>query len=274
MIPFSAAFSRAVHFGHLAAVHLPDSKEPVPEDVLSRLDDLEREHALGLNGYRQVDWVGGRLALREALVAMDRRAPPLLVDEWGAPTLPQGLSASVSHKRTLAVALLARSRFGRLGVDLEDLGPERMGIAERVLLPEEHEAVMALPEHRRWTGLVLRFSMKEAIYKALHPYVHRYVGFDEALVRPDIDCTAQVELRLKQGEGPFRIEARYLWLGGRILTMVRARPPRRPRRGKKPRQGQQHAEPQERRAVAEQPRPAGDEPVGVPLPAGHGVLGD
>lgn len=253
MIPFRAAFSKAVHFGHLAAFHLPDSKEPVPEDVLSLLEGPEREHALSLNGYRQVDWVGGRLALRGALNAMDRRSPPLLVDAWGAPELPRGISGSISHKRTLAVALTARSKHGRLGLDLEDLAPERMAIAERVLLPEELSAVMSLPEYRRWTALVLRFSMKEAVYKALHPYVHRYVGFDEALIRPDIDCTASVELRLKQGEGPFRVEGRYLWLPGRILTMVRIRPARRNRRRQNPEQEQKQAPPQERRAVADEP---------------------
>lgn len=273
MNPFTPAFAKAVHFGHLAAVHLPDSKEPVPEDVLSRLDDLEREHARSLNGYRQVDWVGGRLALRGALNAMDRRTPPLLVNGHGAPMLPQGLSGSVSHKRTLAVGLVARSRFGRLGVDLEDLAPERMGIAERVLLPEELAAIQALPEHRRWTGLVLRFSMKEAIYKALHPYVERYVGFHEALVRPDIDCTAQVELRLEQGEGPFRVEARYLWLAGRILTMVRIRPPRRDR--KKSKQRKHRAPAEERRAVGETPGGSGDQAVRGGLGPSHNeVLGD
>ncbi len=258
MIPYSAAFSKAVHFGHLAAIHIPDSKEPVPEDVLNRLDESERQHARSLNGYRQVDWVGGRLAMRGALDDMDRRTPPILADDWGAPVLPRGLSGSLSHKRTLAVALVARSRHGRLGLDLEDLAPARMGIAERVLLPEELDAVMALPEHRRWTALVLRFSMKEAVYKALHPYVHRYVGFDEALVRPDVDCTAAVELRLREDEGSFRVEARYAWLPGRIITMVRIRPPRRPRH---PNHGE-GSEGEQKRTPAEQGRPVLDQAPG------------
>ncbi len=239
MNPFSTAFVQAVHLGHIVAVHLPDSRDPVPEDVLERLSPPEREHAQGLGGYRQVDWVGGRLALRQALDAMDQTSPALLVDDHGAPVLPPGVAGSVSHKRTMAVALAARHHHGSLGVDLEDLLPARPRIAERVLLPEEIEQLEGLPEDRLWTSIALRFSFKEAIYKALHPFVHRYVDFQEALVVPDLDLTARVELRLRNNEGPFDIEARYLWLDGRVLTMVRITDPnhRRPRSRKRRRRG-------------------------------------
>ncbi len=239
MNPYSTAFTQAVHLGHLVAVHLPDSKEPVPEDVLERLPPAEREHALSLGGYRQVDWVGGRLALRQALGEMDQSPAHLLVDSHGAPVMPLGVAGSVSHKRTMAVALAARQNHGSLGVDLEDLKPARPRIAERVLLPEELERLQGLPEDRLWTSIALRFSFKEAIYKALHPFVHRYVDFQEALVEPDLDLTARVELRLRNKEGPFDIEARYLWLDGRVLTMVRITDPsaERPRLRRRRRRG-------------------------------------
>ena len=222
MKPFSTAFQKAVHFGLLTGVHLPDSKEPVPDDVLTRLAPSVQNHARGLGGFRQVDFVGGRLALQANLRGLNRSAacPP---DERGGIVLPHGVSGSISHKRTLAVALTARANHGGLGVDLEDLLPRREGIAERVLLPEEVEAVRALPEERQWVATVLRFSFKEAIYKALNPLVQRYIGFEEALVEPDTDQTARIELRLTKGEGPFRLEGRYLWLKGRVVTMVRVR---------------------------------------------------
>ena len=73
-------------------------------------------------------------------------------------------------------------------------------------------------------GVLLRFSIKEAIYKAVYPYVRRYVDFSEAHVTPDPDGQAEVTLRLSQGEGPFRVEARYYWLDGRVLSTVRIRP--------------------------------------------------
>ena len=38
--------------------------------------------------------------------------------------------------------------------------------------------------------VLLRFSLKEAIYKAAHPILQQYVGFQEAEVTPHSDGTA------------------------------------------------------------------------------------
>ena len=222
--PFGTAFTDALSFGVLTAVHLPDSKDPVPQGILDQLPPQERDHAITLGGYRQVDFVGGRLALHRAIRSMGRKAGAVLAGPRGEPILPDGVAASISHKRTLAVALAARAGHGSLGVDLEDQGPPRMIVAPKVLTPEELRAVNDLPDERRWMGVLLRFSIKEAIYKAVYPYVRRYVDFSEAHVTPDPDGQAEVTLRLSQGEGPFRVEARYYWLDGRVLSTVRIRP--------------------------------------------------
>ena len=92
-----------------------------------------------------------------------------------------------------------------------------------MLRPEEIEDVEALPESRRWTAILLRFSLKEALYKALFPRVGRYVGFDEARVRPGLDGLAQVDLFLKDLEGPFQVEARYHWIENHLLAAIRLR---------------------------------------------------
>lgn len=225
MTPYATAFTRAVHFGLLTGVHLPREKAPVPDRVLQRLHDDESKHARDLAGFRQIDWVGGRLALRSAMRGIGRGREAVLADEHGAPTAPADVSASISHKRGLAVAIAARARHGRIGIDLEDLSPPRPGIADRVLRPEELEAVASLPPENQWTEVVLRFSFKEAIYKALNPELRRYIGFYEAQVTPDLDMTADIQLFLDGREGPFHLEGRYLWLDGRVLTMVRVRPP-------------------------------------------------
>jgi phosphopantetheine--protein transferase-like protein len=120
--------------------------------------------------------------------------------------------------------MVARSADGTLGVDLEDYLPERSSIAARVLTEAERTTVAQLPAAQRWIGILVRFSIKEAIYKALDPYVQRYVGFEEAEVHPDLQGLAAVELRLQEREGPYRVDARYCWLRGKILTSVRIRP--------------------------------------------------
>ncbi|MFT5586016.1 MAG: phosphopantetheine--protein transferase-like protein, partial [Cognaticolwellia sp.] len=140
-------------------------------------------------------------------------------------------------KRTLAVALVARSRHGQLGVDLEDLSPERMGVASKVLRPEELKELKELPPERQWTSLLLRFSLKEAVYKVLNPHLRRYIDFQEARIHLDLDLTASVDLHLKdqeaqkgleetgdQEEHSFSLDGRYQWMDGRVLTMIRMRP--------------------------------------------------
>ncbi len=221
MASYTFAFHHATPHGVLSAVTLPDGPDPVPEAVLARLHPVEAEHARTLRMYRQVQFVGGRLALRAAFEQLGAPYAPVLTDDRGQPIFPDGIVGSISHKRDLAIAMVARDGNGTLGVDLEDYAPPRLGIIERVLVAEEIADVSALPEARRWIALVLRFSIKEAVYKALHPYVRRYVDFHEAVVWPDLHGWARVDLRLRDGEGPFHVEARYEWLHGRIITSVR-----------------------------------------------------
>lgn len=233
MIPFSVAFAHATPHGVVTAVNIPDAPDPVPDGVLATLPPNEAEFARSLRGYRQVQFVGGRIALRESCAALGIRPGAILADDRGAPLLPGGLAGSVSHKATLAVGMAARPGRGTLGVDLEDYGPSRLGIASRVLTADELQAIAALPDQRRWIAVLQRFSIKEAIYKALDPYVKRYVGFHEAVVTPDLHGAASIELRLapppgaggvvRAAEGPFEVDARYEWLWGRLLTSVRIR---------------------------------------------------
>lgn len=45
----------------------------------------------------------------------------------------------------------------------------------------------------------MRFSLKEAFYKAIHPLICQYVGFQEAEVTPHSDGSASVRWNLKSG---------------------------------------------------------------------------
>lgn len=221
---FDVAFHHATPHGVVTAVHLPDSPDPVPEEILARLPAAEAAHARTLGGFRQPSFVGGRLALRRAAEQLGQPiVGPILPDGRGTPLLPTGLAGSISHKRTLAVGMVSSAAHGSLGVDLEDYGPPRPSIAPSVLRPEELAVVEALPEPRRWIAVLVRFSIKESVYKAVDPFVRRYVGFHEASVEPDLQGGAQVTLHLANGEGPFVVDARYEWLHGRLLTSVRLR---------------------------------------------------
>jgi enterobactin synthetase component D len=221
--PFSVVFQEAVPHGILVGISLPDAPLEPPRSVIERLHPKEREVASEIRGYRLVSWVGGRLAAREALDVFQRGDDPLLSDARGAPIGPRGLSVSLSHKRTLAVALVARSELGSVGIDLEELAPARLSIQDRVLTESERKEMHALPPERQWMALLLRFTVKEAIYKALAPGLERYVGFEEAEVTPAVDGTAEVTMKLQGDAPPVAVEARYSWFDHHVLATVRAR---------------------------------------------------
>jgi 4'-phosphopantetheinyl transferase EntD len=244
--PYQTAFCVALPHGLVAGVYLPGADPesaspmpaPVPESVLDTLHPEERAHAATLRGFRQVEFVGGRLALAQAIPEIGMRPEPVLSDPHGAPALPPGVVGSVAHKRDLAVAAVARGfgphrpddvEAGRaaplgIGIDLEDTDRPRAGVAERVLRPEELAAVHELPEARRWVDTVIRFAVKEAVYKALHPFLRRYIGFGEVAVWPTPDGVDRVEPFLADPGGDFVFEARHYWIEHRVLATVRVRP--------------------------------------------------
>jgi len=67
-------------------------------------------------------------------------------------------------------------------------------------------------------GVTLRFAIKEAIYKAIDPYVRRYVGFTEVELELAGDAVA-VTTAL-----PFAIEATWREHAGHWLATARATP--------------------------------------------------
>jgi enterobactin synthetase component D len=138
--------------------------------ALARLAPAERDRAAELGPIRRLDFIAGRTALHLALGS----DAPILSDDRGAPALPPGWVGSVSHKHGRAAALVAPAGAGQLGVDLELAAPPRVDISRRVMTARE---LAELTDGGR--GVTLRFAIKEAIYKAIDPYVRRYVGFTE-----------------------------------------------------------------------------------------------
>jgi 4'-phosphopantetheinyl transferase EntD len=224
-VAFERRFLLDLPFGTCVGVSLP---EDGAFDLPTELHPVETAFARALPEARRAGWVGGRVALRAALAAVAVEAPePMLSTPRGAPILPLGAVGSVSHKRTIAVALCARESRPRatLGIDVEDLRPLRVDVASRVLTPEE-QAAMPGEGAPRDAAVLLHFSAKEAIYKALDPWVHRFVGFQEAFVARGPNGALTARLALERREGPFSVElhdARFASEAGLILIAARVR---------------------------------------------------
>jgi phosphopantetheine--protein transferase-like protein len=118
-----------------------------------------------------------------ALGAGDAEAArPILQTPRGGAGAPPGFVASVSHKREIAVAIAARAEptpRTTIGIDVEIPRSLRIDIAPRVLTPVERAEIAGLDQVARDAEVLLRFAAKEAIYKALDPWVRRLVSFQE-----------------------------------------------------------------------------------------------
>ena len=193
---------------------------PVSDTILA---DEEKAYAAGLAERRRRTWIGGRVALRLALAREGIAHGPLLATPRGAPLLPDGVAGSVSHKDHVAVALVARGHEWTVGVDVEIDAPRRYDVARHVLTDDE-QAELTLDDHEALQrAVLLRFSAKESIYKAIDPFVRRYVDFKEAYVRPRDDGSACAELRMRPEEGRFEVDVRWLARDGLFLTTARIR---------------------------------------------------
>jgi enterobactin synthetase component D len=219
-VDFAIAFQTVLPHGLCVGVTLPGGASG-PGDVVG-LDPAEQRHAATLGQHRRTTWIAGRLALRAALAGLGVDAAAILADERGAPVLPRGVVGSISHKRDLAVAMVAIDTGFTLGVDIERCAPSPYDIGRRVLARDEQGELAELDELERGLGVMLRFSLKEAIYKAIDPVLRRHVGFGEVMVTPRDDGTAEVRHCL---ERPFEIHGWWTIRDQHFLTSARARLP-------------------------------------------------
>ena len=222
MNAFSTAFTRGLPHGVIAGVHLPESTDDIPNSVIHRLHPEERAYAETLGGHRKVQWIGGRLAARVAARSLGKDIGPILTSSRGAPTAPKSLALSISHKDNLATAIVSKRAHGSLGLDFEVLGRDRRHIAEKILCPEEMQHVRVLPEEHQWGAILVRFALKEAIYKCLAPRLKRYIAFEEACIKDFQNGHATLQLHLKTGDGPKSIEGLYEWMPEGLIATVRA----------------------------------------------------
>mmetsp|Transcript_15134 Transcript_15134/g.15261 ORF Transcript_15134/g.15261 Transcript_15134/m.15261 type:complete len:312 (+) Transcript_15134:352-1287(+) len=164
----------------------------------------------GNNKSRWNKFLGGRVALRRALRSINRgHAASILTDHFGAPTLPSQVVGSISHKDDLAAGIARVDDSGHLGIDLEHMYNKAAAtLWRRILTPDEQSRVGSLslspslsPSYITMEEeTLLRFSFKEAVYKAIHPYLKRSIDFREVEVEPTNNGSANINFKLKTGE--------------------------------------------------------------------------
>jgi len=211
-------------------------------DEISFLVTQNQNIAQGKNSLttNQISFLVGRIAMRTAIHHLEQKKddsslrmsttkinklPPILKEkDTGRPLVPNDFIGSISHKDDIGVALISTKSDDdmMIGVDIEKTyksSKRKTNIAKRVLTPNEiqyisdsllnsegsNDDTATTIEAQESDQVLLRFSFKESLYKAIHPFVKRYVGFREAEITPYSNGTAVVKYFLKDDEKGTRI---------------------------------------------------------------------
>ena len=248
--PFATAFELPVADGLCIGLRLPSSDD-ADGDValpLSELHDLEVDRLATMKLARKITFAGGRVAMRRALSTLCADGAvgcPVLPDEVGAPTLPPGTLGSISHTHGLVAAIVCVDSEGieyaatppregvaapplrAVGVDVESatrvVSPRA---AMRCLHADERATLDAAPSGLASAAgeLLLRVSLKEALYKALHPLLRETIRWHSVQVHPAPAgaCTVLTDELERQIGARLEAEASWQLCDGYLVTMARA----------------------------------------------------
>ena len=139
---------------------------------------------------RKADHLAGRIAAAHAL--SDHAVPG--IGPSGEPLWPDGISGSITHSGTRAMAVITQHP-ALIGIDCETILPENEALEIKDgIIDAQEEAVLSRSGYPFALALTLVFSAKESLFKALFPRVQAYMGFDSAWVTKLDDKTLTLAL--------------------------------------------------------------------------------
>lgn len=160
-------------------------------------DERQRAERLLIDAKRS-QFVAGRVALRHILARyVLEPAAELSFDyaEHGKPSLTGASAPAFNLSHSYQLALVAVSRSGRVGVDVEHHRSARQleRIAARFFAPVEHQVLIAIPEGERLAAFYRTWTRKEAYLKAwatgLSFASNRFAVLDGPDGRPALNST-------------------------------------------------------------------------------------
>ncbi|WP_374157230.1 4'-phosphopantetheinyl transferase [Mycobacterium sp. G7A2] len=135
---------------------------------------------------RRNEFITVRYCARQALVDLGADPVPILKGEKGEPCWPDGIVGSLTHCEGFRGAAVGRREEVRsVGIDAEPHDVLPNGVLDAISLPVERHALAALPDDVHWDRVL--FCAKEATYKAWYPLTRRWLGFEDAHIRFDVD---------------------------------------------------------------------------------------
>lgn len=169
----------------------------LPEIILGSISHKE-EYAVGLAQFSSSTWNGPNRVFDSGVETLDASTV-----QWReeCPILEENDTTDLDDGDSMSCSPIA-SAVGGIGIDLERIDDKRgKRIGRKVLTANEQKELGGLEAIGISSAeeVILRFSLKESVYKAMHPILCQYVGFQEAEVTPRSDGTAKVTLNLTNG---------------------------------------------------------------------------
>ena len=150
-----------------------------PRSILQRVPAIERHCLDRVGPARRCSFIAGRIALRAALTWVGKSSDGIGISRLGAPQVPKGFVGSVSHSTGVAVAIAARDFGYRVGIDIERLDRWRPYLMARTLGEAEHLDCWSMPVGLRVPETAIRFSIKEAAFKAASSLTSAALAYED-----------------------------------------------------------------------------------------------
>ncbi|WIY23443.1 4'-phosphopantetheinyl transferase family protein [Parasedimentitalea psychrophila] len=175
---------------------------------------------------RQREFAAGRAAAHAAMADLGHRPQAIVIGKNRAPLWPEGLTGSITHSRSCAIAIVARNRdVLALGIDVEEDRPLADKLLPAICSDAEQEWLMAQANPGQLAKLI--FSAKEAAYKCQYSVSQRYFGFDGLELALDL-AQGGFQARFTADQLPFVrgdvIDGRFAIGAGVIVTLAELRP--------------------------------------------------
>jgi len=132
---------------------------------------------------RQGEFLAGRILACAALERLPHPRASIAIGEWGSPLWPKGITGSISHSNGKCVCLVVCDAARLVGIDIEKVptAASLKAILQEALNAEERDRILQQTTMDAAVLATLTFSAKETIFKALHPVVLQFFGFDAAI---------------------------------------------------------------------------------------------
>ena len=168
---------------------------------------------------RKAEHLAGRIAAAHALP--EHTVPG--IGPSGEPLWPEGISGSITHSGTQAMAVVVRHPDARVGIDCEAILPDSEAREIQDGIIDAQEAMCLMRSGYPFAlALTLTFSAKESLFKALFPQVKTFMGFDCARITRLNEKTLTLALPRPQADFKENTLFTVHWLldGNQVITFL------------------------------------------------------